>query len=79
MFENGVIRCAITPYGTGIGSTFGDGYVARIVQGDQVHTYGEGTAFIQSDFVPSVPKTIADEYVLGRQMDRFIEECTCPK
>jgi RHS repeat-associated protein len=64
---------------TGPGSSFGDGYVARTVSGGQVHTYGEGTAYIQSAFIPELAKDAADEYVWGKQMEEFIKECTCSK
>jgi hypothetical protein len=62
---------------TGPGSTFGDGYVARTVFGGEAHTYGEGTAFIQSGFIPDPAKDYMDEQVWGKQMEEFIKECTC--
>lgn len=60
-------------------SAFGPGYVARVVTNGVAHTYGEGTHLLQSRLVPSIVRTMANELLWGRQMERLIDECTCGK
>ena len=62
---------------TGPGSAFGPGYVARGIKDGVVHTYGEGTHPVQSFLVPSLVRSIANELVWGRQMKKFVDECSC--
>ena len=64
---------------TGPDSRFGPGYVARTVTDGVVHTYGEGTHWIQSFIVPSLVKTVANELVWGMQMKQFVIDCSCSK
>ncbi|MBC5765830.1 hypothetical protein [Ramlibacter albus] len=62
---------------TGPGSRFGPGYVARTVTDGVLHTYGEGTNFIQSSLMPSLLTAVANEYVWGREMKMIVQRCTC--
>lgn len=65
-------------------SAFGPGYVARGVVNGFAHTYGEGANWAQFENLPGpwVAQSLADEYIWGRQMQRFIDEnsknCGCP-
>jgi RHS repeat-associated protein len=61
---------------TGPGSAFAPGYVVRTVTDGVVHTYGEGTNLVQSFLNPSIVRATANELVWGRQMKKFVDECT---
>jgi RHS repeat-associated protein len=58
------------------GGPFADGYVARGINGDYVHTWGEGTAFKQ--WVPIVPR-IGNYLVWQKQMEEIVKNCSCQK
>lgn len=62
---------------------FADGYVARGVVGNTVHTWGEGTAVKQSPNAAGVlsraAQYAANELVWGGQMDEIIKKCGCQK
>ncbi len=62
---------------------FADGYVARGVVGNTVHTWGEGTAVKQSPNAAGVlsraAQYAANELLWGGQMDEIIKKCGCQK
>jgi RHS repeat-associated protein len=62
---------------------FADGYVARGVVGNTVHTWGEGTAVKQSPNAAGVlsraAQYAANELLWGGQMDEIIKKCACQK
>ena len=56
-------------------SLFSPGYTARTVSNGVAHTYGEGLA--KSQAVPG-PGAFGNWYYWTRQMQKMVEECTCP-
>jgi RHS repeat-associated protein len=62
---------------------FADGYVARGIDGNTVHTWGEGTSMKQYPhtlgIISYIGQYAANELLWGRQMDEFIKKCTCQK
>ena len=66
--------------GSGDGSLFGPGYVARYIQNGVVHTAGEGMDPAQSGwFTTPFMQNWGNENVWGSQMDKIIKKCTCGK
>lgn len=64
--------------GTGKGSLFGPGYVARYVNNGTAYTVGEGTNYKQSYLVTGAGfNYVANELVWGLQMSDLISECEC--
>jgi RHS repeat-associated protein len=60
------------------GGVFADGYVARGVVGDQVHTWGEGTSPWQSPYLTGFDtQYMANQIVWGAQMAEIVKKCEC--
>jgi hypothetical protein len=62
------------------GGVFADGYVARGIVGDNVHTWGEGDSPWQSPYLTGHDtQFMANEIVWGAQMAEIVQKCTCGK
>jgi hypothetical protein len=73
-------QVAVNMAGSGDGSAFGPGYVAQWTGQGKAHTAGEGTSALQTP-LPGLGamQTLGNEYVWGRRLDKFIDECLCEK
>lgn len=60
------------------GGVFADGYVARGIVGENVHTWGEGTSPWQSPYLTGFDtQYVANEIVWGSQMREIVTRCSC--
>ena len=62
------------------GGVFADGYVARGIVGDSIHTWGEGDSPWQSPTLTGYDtQYMANEIVWGVQMAEIVKKCSCTK
>jgi hypothetical protein len=62
------------------GGVFADGYVARGIVGDSIHTWGEGDSPWQSPTLTGYDtQYMANEIVWGIQMAEIVKQCSCTK